>query len=224
MGVALGLLLAFATPSAAKTDFPAPPGARVGVLSEQMSYNGIPMQVRQFKTRRSMDRVLDFYRRLWERDQGGIPGYVESDALPPWTILTRVEDDVVMTVQVAAEGGGAAGYLTMSRVPDADDLPERGEDFPAMRGSIFYNDIKSTDRGKRGRTLQLSNLFNLRGNVNFYRNYYRDRGWSLLVDRAMSEDMHTLAFKKGSETVTVVVTRAQSGESVVMAQTMNEGW
>lgn len=209
----------------AEPKFPPPPGSRVSLVGDRMNFNGMPMKVRQFVSRYGVERVLEYYRHLWSgQTADGLPGLVESDALPPWTILTRMQDDYVLTVQVAPEGSGSAGYLALSRLPEQADTGELGGDFPAMQGSTFYNDIESEDRGQSGRTVQLSNLFNVRGNVAFYRNYFRDRGWSELVDRAMNEDLHTLTFRDGNETVTVVIMRAETGDTLVTVQTIEQGW
>lgn len=222
LALVLGLLAAAVQ---AEPKFPPPPGSRVSLVGEKMNFNGMPMRVRQFASRYRVERVLDHYRTLWGgRAADGRPGVVESDALPPWTILTHMEDDYVLTVQVAPEGGGSAGYLAMSRLPEPSDVGELGDGFPAMQGSTFYNDIESTDRGMSGRTLQLSNLFNVRGNVAFYRNHFRDRGWTMLVDRATNDELHTLTFRDGNETVTLVIMRAESGDTLITAQSMKEGW
>lgn len=223
--LALALLLAMGAPAvAAQPDFPAPPKATIGRMGKNMVYNGVPMDVRQFRSRASVDEVLDFYRREWPAGTRDRPGYVENDSLPPWKMITRVEDGWLMTVQVTAEDGGSSGYLAMSRMPDPDDLPELGEGFPTLRGSTVYQDIRSEDVGKQGRTIQLFNDHSGNSNVIFYRNWYLDRGWKQLMDRDFGARIHTLAYTKGDRTVNLVITQSKGGAAVVTAQIVDRTW
>jgi hypothetical protein len=204
--------------------FPAPPGCRVGLVGEEMIYNGIPMNIRQLKCSSPAEDVLDYYREHWPRGTEDEPGYVESEELPPWTILTRVDGGFLMTVQVTDEGRGAAGYLAMSELPeDPDDLPELGEGFPTLRETQIYNDVKTRDVGKRGRTLQMSNRHSRESNVIFYRNFYRDRGWTVLLDKELGGQITNLAFKNGDESVNLVVTQGEGG-SIITVQLIEESW
>src|SRR5690606_16292412 len=108
--------------------FPPPPDSTIGKMGESMIVNGVPMDVRQFVSRRSVEQVLEFYRQFWPKGTEKEPGYTETDILEPWNMITRVEDGYLMTVQVMDnDGRGSSGLLGMSRLPDPNKLPELGK-------------------------------------------------------------------------------------------------
>lgn len=206
----------------AAPDFPPPPDSTLGRPGDNLVINGVPMDIRQFISRRSVDEVLEFYRNFWPKGTKKEPGFTETDALTPWNIITRVEDGYLMTVQVTVNGDhGSTGLLGMSKLPDPENLPKLGKGFPKMRGSYIINDIHSKDIGKRGRTLQLSNEFSVENNANFYRDHYTNKGWGTDMDQAVSGgDTQTLRFSSGNKNVSIVIHRSQQG-SIVIAQTEN---
>jgi len=152
----LALTCAFwatALPAQARPRLPAPPDTTVESVGENMTVNGIPMDIREFVSEQGSGVVLDFYRNFWPRGTLAQPGFTETDALPPWRILTRVDDGFLMTVQVTDDpGGGSRGYLAISRLLNPDHEPRIGAGFPVMQGSVVYNDVVSNDPGKAGRT------------------------------------------------------------------------
>lgn len=216
VGLALYLLV-LAPGSQAAPDFPAPPRAQVQWVSSNMVYNGRVMQVRRFDSRLPARRVMEFYRNTWKDGSRDRPGFIESDAMTPWRMISRLTDEHLLTVQVMAEGNDSTGYLTASSLDDMfDDVDKLGDDFPMMGGSKVVNDIKTPDTGKKGRTLFLSNEFTVNGNANYYRDYYDLRGWR--VDMDQSPDMgkqHVLAFSKGRQQVNIVITRREDRSFIV---------
>jgi len=202
--------------------FPPPPDTTIGKLGESMIVNGIPMDVRQFVSRRSVEQVLEFYRQYWPKGTEKEPGYTETDILEPWNMITRVEDGFLMTVQVMDnDGRGSSGLLGMSRLPDPNKLPELGKGFPKLKGSYVMNDVVTKDIGKHGRTLQLANRASVENNANFYRDHFVNQGWGIDMDQVISGgDTHTLRFSQGKKNVNIVIHRAEKGVFVI-AQTEN---
>jgi hypothetical protein len=219
----LTLLLAFSQPVIARPDLPPPPRATLGKLSEKsMVVNGIPMDIRQFRSELSTERVLNFYRHRWPKGTEEQPGYVETDALPPWQIITRAEGRYLMTVQVAQEGTGSSGYLAIGKLPDPNRLPDLGKGFPKMRGSVVTNEIISRDIGKKGRTIQIMNKFSVSSNTHFYRTYFTNRGWDIGMDREMSgARTHTLTFRDGNKNVMLSISGSIEKFTYIVAQTIN---
>lgn len=204
-------------PAAAGEDFPAPPRAQVEWVSSNMVYNNRTMQVRTFKSRLPAERVLEYYRNLWQDGFKGRPGYTETDTMQPWRIISRITDDHLLTVQVMSMGNDSKGYLSASPLGEIFDEGEPlGQDFPMMQGSKVINDIKTPDAGRDGRTLFLSNDFSVNGNANYYRDHYDLRGWKIDMDQAPSTgDQHVLAFSKGRKKINIVITRKQDRSFVV---------
>ena len=200
--------------------FPPPPGSKIGLMAESMVFNGLEMDVRQFNSKRSVEEVLEFYRQFWPEGTKEQPGYTETDALEPWHLITRVEDGYLMTVQVTAAGQrGSTGLLGMSKLPDPENLPKLGNKIPKMSGSRVFNDIKTKDPGKNGRTVALINDFTIENNANFYRDYYSGHGFGLDMDTTVSGgDSHAQRFSKRGQVVTIVITKTAEG-TVVVTQT-----
>ena len=198
--------------------FPPPPGSKIGLIAESMVFNGIEMDVRQFNSKRSVEDVLEFYREYWPAGTEKQPGYTETDALEPWQLITRVEDGYLMTVQVTAAGRrGSTGLLGMSKLPNPEKLPKLGKNIPKMSGSRVFNDIKTKDIGKDGRTVALLNDFTVENNANFYRDYYSGHGFGLDMDKTVSGgDSHALRFSKRGQVVTIVINKTAEGTVVVI--------
>ena len=220
------LLFLLAMPAFAAPRFPAPPDATVGKLGDEMVLNGIPMHIRQFESRKSVQDVLEFYRDYWPRGTAEKPGFTEIDALAPWKIITRVEGDFIMTVQVTEQGeGGSRGLLGMSKLPDLERPPvETGKDFPKMKDSIVINDIESRDTGKRARTLQLANRYSVESNANYYRDHYINRGWTVEMDKNLGGgNGQAQRFAQDNRTIIISINKYKHG-SIIVAQFEAPSW
>ncbi len=222
VSILLTCLLLWSGMVLAAPKFPPPPGSKIGLLSESMVVNGIEMDVRQFNSKSSVEEVLEFYREFWPKGTEKQPGYVETDALEPWQLITRVEEGYLMTVQVTAAGSsGSTGLLGISRLPDPENLPELGKGIPKMSGSEVFNDIKTKDIGKKGRTVALINDFTVENNANFYRDYYAGRGFGMDLDKTVSGgDGHAQRFSQRGDVVIIVINKTAEG-TVVVTQTEN---
>jgi len=109
----------------------------------------------------------------------------------------------------------------MSKLPDPENLPKLGNNIPKMSGSRVFNDIKTRDPGKNGRTVALLNDFTVENNANFYRDYYTGHGYGLDLDKSVSGgDSHAQRFSQGRKVVTIVINKTAEGTAVV-AQTEN---
>ena len=214
------LIILWSGVALAAPKFPPPPGSKIGLIAEHMVINGIEMNVRQFNSKRSVEEVLEFYREFWPKGTEKEPGYTETDALEPWQIITRVEEGYLMTVQVTAAGQkGSSGLLGISKLPDPENLPKLGKKIPKMSGSKVFNDIKTKDIGKNGRTVALVNDFTVQNNANFYRDYYTSQGYQLDLDKTVSGgDSHAQRFSQRGDVVTIVISKAAEG-TVVVTQT-----
>ncbi len=206
--------------------FPPPPDATVGMLGESMVVNGLPINIRQFRSKKSVHDVLEFYRQYWPKGTEERPGYTETDILEPWQIITRVEDGYLMTVQVTEQGeDGSQGLLGISKLPNPEKaLPKPGKNFPKLNGSTVFNDIESRDIGKRGRTVQLHNTYSVETNANFYRNHFSNQGWIVDMDKGFSGgNSYAQRFSQGDKNVIITINKAKHG-SVVVAQTEQDTW
>lgn len=212
-----GLILGSVHGASATPDFPPPPRSQVEWVASNMVFNNRTMAVRTFESRLSAERVLEFYRRRWERDIDDRPGYQETDAMEPWQIISRIDDKYLLTVQVMSKGTGSSGLLSASPLDQVfQEQGQLGHGFPMMSGSQVINDIDTPDLGKTGRTLLFSNSFSINGNANYYRDWYKGRGWRLDMDHASKPgQQHVLAFTRGREKVNIVISRGDGGSLIV---------
>ncbi|MGE3775004.1 MAG: hypothetical protein AB7I32_18920 [Gammaproteobacteria bacterium] len=199
-------------------DFPAPDDATVSQVAEEIVVGGRHMTVRAFTTEDSVEDVVDFYEDEWQDPPvDGAPGYaLDSETIAPWTLLTRVEDDYVMTVQVMErKPDGAFGFLALGRLPEPGERPRAPPVPPAMQGSEVISNILSKDKGQEGQTAMLHNDKSLESNLTFYRNHYRD--WRIDIDRGVDRGkMHALTFTRGREQVVITIQTGRDGSHIVM--------
>ncbi|MEL0082703.1 MAG: hypothetical protein VW985_06645 [Gammaproteobacteria bacterium] len=194
-------------------ELPAPPQATVEIVAAASSMNGAPITTRKFSVESSVEEVLEFYRKEWAKPIDGHPGFVEG-RLNQWQIISRIDGDFLLTVQVREpQYGHASGFLSVS------DFRKRtrvlsSKTFPLMRDSVVVNDITSDDPGKRGRTFLVRNEFSIRSNAAYYRDHYLHRGWQPDFDQPLKGG-HVLTFKRGGETVNIVVQSFGEGTYIV---------
>jgi len=203
-------------------DFPAPDDAKVSQVADSMTVGGRTMTVRAFVTDDSVEQVVEFYQELWkEPPVRGAPGVAyEPDAIAPWHLLTRVEDDYVLTVQLQpTASGGAYGYLATGRLPEPGKPPAPPPEPPSMQGSTVQSNITSNDPGKSAQTAMLSNESSLESNVNFYRSHYS--GWRKDIDQAMGNGkLHALSFSRGRSQVIITIQSSGRGGSKMVVNSV----
>ena len=203
--------------------FPLPPNSESMSISQKLVVNSIPMQTRQFTSKLSEERVVEFYKDLWQKDlEPGVPGYQISKMMPPWVVISRIEDEHLLTVQVKKVNSGSIGYIAIS-----DLIPNKkytiGKNIPKPNKTHILNDIYSEDGSKKGRTTTLKNAHSLSSNVNYYRNYYDQRGWLEVMDHEVAIDhSYTLRYRNMNKHITLVITRGD-GHTYITAQHVSEG-
>ena len=219
-----GVLLGASSGVRALPDFPAPPRSQVKWVSKDMVINGIATEVRQFYSKWNMEKIAEFYRKEWQYLDGRKPGFTESNAMAPWHLITRIEDGYLMNAQYQqADDGGTWGYLSISKLPPKDAKPNPRDKPPAMRRSHVMSSVKTEDPGQSGRSFVLRNDYSLSTNVDFYRNYYKRRGYGVQADRTLKEgNVHALAFRNRLREVTIVITGDHQESQVVFNEVNHE--
>ena len=221
-GILLAVLFISEIVYAQSDDFPAPPSASIEWVSKDMNLNGMPMAIRHFRTNDSVEDVLWFYRKVWQEPvMPELPGFVEATS-GPWWVISRLESDRLMSVQVQPleTGQGAWGYLGDSALDKATKENKPGDGFPMMQNSNVLNDVKSTDKGKSARTLQISNAFSIDANASYYRNHYANSGWTALMDEN-SNNTWVQTFKNGRDQIQLII-RRDDGVTIIIANNVRE--
>ena len=209
-------------------DFPSPPGAAVEWVGQNIEVNGIKSSIRAFHSDKSIEKVVEFYRREWKRPvEKGKPGFMETIDAAPWYIISRIEDNYLLTVQVQVQKNDKSaswGYLSTSPLPgNKSDKPvQLGSSTPKMPDSHVLNEMKSNDPGKKATTLIISNNHSVGSNAAFYRNHYQGQGWTVETDRKLgADDAHSLVFKSRRNRVTIMILNDKNATRVVVNSVKN---
>ncbi len=193
--------------------FPTPSGAKLLYVAPDIVLNGVPMSIKEMRTKDAPDAVLAFYRGEWGQRK---PGSFETPT-QDWRTIATFEGRCYYTVQVRPEGGGTYALLGVSRKPDVQPQSP-GAGFPMPMGSKVYNDLTHRDGPKSGRTVMLGNARAPQQNVLFYREMFEREGWVSLVDRQVETEKgpaHMMLWKRGLEEASVTVQRVGNRTTVV---------
>ena len=214
--VAAMVLFASSVWSLGAPDFPPPPDAKVETVSASGSMNGVPISTRRFSVELPGEQVLEFYRKLWRKPVGGHPGFTEG-RINEWQIISRIEGDYLLTVQVAeASYNQSSGYLALSDYRDRVRVVSSRK-FPQMRDSVVVNHLTADDPGKKSETLLIRNEFSPTSNATYYRDHYLHRGWNSRVDQPM-EGGHVMSYQRDDETIDIVIQQFGEGTYIVANQ------
>ncbi len=205
-------------------EIPVPKNAQVSLVGQNMTVGGKTMTVRQFYSRDKLAKVKEFYYRRWAKgEQRDMPGYLETHDMPPWHIISRLEEGYLLTVQIQAAGGGTRGYLGTSKLIQEAPKLSNYDSVPRMAGSEIVHDMQTRDVGQSGETLMLSNKHSLSSNTNYYKNYYLQRGWRTDLDQAIpASNMHILAFTNGQEKINIVLTGDNNNTKIVVNKVVHD--
>lgn len=220
----LGLSL-FSLPvlAADAEEIPVPNWVKRAPVGKKMVIKGLPSTVHFFEAEKGLEEVLRFYRQRWEKGKGMKLGYREVE-IPPWTIISRLSGGGRYLLTVQAQGDGpfqSMGYLAVADLKGLKKIPEPGRDVPKMKGSQVIDDLTSYDPGKKARTLMLSNTFSVESNSEFYRSYYKMRGWGTLLD-ASNDGGQALAFGRFGKEAHIVISQNFGSTQVVINLVEND--
>lgn len=209
------LFLGNAVVAQAKPDFPEPPTSTVTWVGKDITWNGIPMQVRKFTTTKSRLKIRNFYKKKWQRPvEKGKPGFIE-DIIPDAWLISRLEDGYLMTVQIKKSGIETWGYLGLTNLDDMGGST-LAKSFPQMSGSQIMNEVKHNDPYRKATTIMLANNFSVSSNVEFYRSHYQGAGWNVVMDQFGSGGTtHTFIMNKNGAEVSLTVVRTNLGSQIV---------
>lgn len=227
IGAWLVFLLLPQSTLAGKPKFPPPPNSSIEQVATNLNVNGINSDIRAFHSKDSIEDVVEFYRKKWKRPiKKGMPGFVETIDAAPWYIISRIENEYLLTVQVQVQANNKSaswGYLSLSPLPDANaTAPELGKKTPKIPGSIVMNEMQHNDPGKKATTTILSNTHSVKNNADYYRNFYHGKGWKLETDQQLGQDDgHSLVFKTRRNRVTIMVLKDEVYTRVVVNSVKN---
>lgn len=155
------------------------------VVSDGMIVDGVKMQAWDFKSKKSLDFNLDFYKNSWMEDSEKYT-HVQHNG---WDIINAVINNVIYTAKLKSAGESSSyGYIAMTSKLDAklNSLNKQIKDFPQPNNTQLIREIKSIDGAKKSSTLILSNKLSVLRNLSFYDNYYKKFNWT--INKSMYKD------------------------------------
>lgn len=202
-----------------KVMFPPQAEAKIN-LADEMFVNGVPMQISMFKTRLSVEQVLQFYRNRWASD------FSES-VYEPWRQISHYKNKYFITIQLRSADVISNGFETLGRV-NVSYFDEKAQKvtkaFPMLSDSKIINDIETLDNDKKGRTLILLNRQSLDSNVRYYREHFTKNNWTQVTEQQVGEAGHISIFKKSEDEVTINVRSVDGGSSVLVNEVLKKTW
>lgn len=125
------------------------PEMRGNWVARRMAYNGVPMSIRSFSSKRSAEDVIQYYESRWKTFTGA---HIQRSRADGMETLGVRSDGYYYTVQVRDDGANAQGNLVVTR-----DLqkakPDIETDFPLVPGTEVLVKTESLDVGKRAETV-----------------------------------------------------------------------
>ena len=174
---------------------------QVQIVMDNANYNNRPMKVRSFYAHSSNHEVITYYHRRW-KDR------YDDTAFGIWDQVTTLNDDCMMTVQVAAESDSTShGRLIISNPPTGNPRAELGEGVIAPAESVVVSDLMTEDGPKAGRVTMLTSSLSTAEVLEYYLNEMSSKNWHL--ERRFREGGHAvLVFRKGLDISNILVTPA----------------
>ena len=164
---------------------------------ERLVYNGVPMSIRNFASRRPAQDVLNHYERMW-KSRG-------SDQISH----SRVEDfdsvgfkgrEYFYSVRVRNTQFGSEGSLVVSRALDRVEDAGRHTEFPIVPGSEIVSTIEALDRRTRAETVVSTNGRSVSSNEMWFRRQLSGEGWA---EERLAEQLpgarRVITFQRGTQ-------------------------
>ncbi|MES2771213.1 MAG: hypothetical protein V4623_04430 [Pseudomonadota bacterium] len=205
-------------------DFPIPSNARINLVAQSMLMNGVPMSIKELRSKQSPKEIQLFFRAQWSaRGQKMLESEIKQGQTS-WQTLASQEGDCFFTVQTQADAqGGTYALLGVSHTPQ-DTAATPGNAFPMMSNSRVFNDLAHQDGKKTARTLLFDNPFSPASNAIFYRNTLSLQGWQNRVDRQVAHASGTSqiqVWQRGVEELSISIDQ-RDGKTRMVAQLVNQ--
>lgn len=198
------------------------PGMEIIWTADRMVYNGMPMKVENFKCECSVEEILAYYRGRWEKERKKV---VEND-LGVYLQIGFADRKFFYAIVVRPDSldfEHAVGRITISEMPNARmKRYVMGNGVPKPADSHIINDVQDAMPGKRSRTILMSNDGTVQENADYYRNYYRSKGWKSYL-RPINNEIGAQAISYSLENKDVnIVIHTRDGRSQILFNQVTE--
>lgn len=196
-------------------DFPVMDEMSVFSLIENSVQNNRPLRVRGFTADVNREQVINYYHREWD-------GEVDDSTYGQWDQISTLNDDCMMTVQVARVAGGTTeGRLVISNVPTAAANEAVGADLVKPVGATVVSDLRTEDAHKNGRVAVITAEGSPVEVARFYLSQMINKGWGL--ERRFEEGGGmVLVFRRGLDSTNILLLKSLSGTQVLINEELVE--
>jgi hypothetical protein len=188
---------------------PLPPQTDTTDVAQHIVFNGLDMRAQVFRSQQSSADVVAFYRKAWGRE-------MVVNTMGNAQVIGRREGDYFITLQVSDVGDGSKGNVGIIDVASAPKDFVAGQGLPRPMGSKVFNDISYPDDPVPARTVAMRNGLSLQQNATWYRERLAGEGWKPADTERCGSDNCVLRYDRGDSHMTLVMTRADAGQSQVM--------
>lgn len=190
------------------SDFPVMDDMKIYSVLEDAVHNNRPMMVKGYTSPSSPDDVAAYYHRHWE-------GEYANSQYGMWFQIGHMEEECLMTVQIAHNGDSSQGRLVISNVPQIAPDAELGEDLVMPVGSVVVQDLATRDGNKQGRVSVLACGESPSELAQFYLGEMDVRDWRL-QQNFREDGTYVLVFRKGLDQTNILIMPAGEFTQVVI--------
>jgi len=216
MRIFLLLMLTLSSGHAATIQkFNFPPDTQSWWVSQGTIHNGQVLYIKRFKSNKSVDSVIDFYKSNWKTDSE-IPDFMES-AVNGWRMISQLKENqqLVVQVQSSLQSGGSEGMISLMPlgVDNSGGVRHADKFTPMMRGgeliSTTYSNSPTT--AKTQTQIFSGHPSSIAARL---KHYVKGRGWSL-QDEYSHKDSVTQRFESAKRQLDVALVRIAGSKTLV---------
>ena len=215
----LMIAAAIVTPKASSADLSGgiaglrlPPKLQLTPVGDEMTVNGLRMQVAYFQADQSLQTLSDEFRhRLGSGRQQQASG---------WVVLSWRDESRLLSIQLRAHGSvGTQGLIAISDVFEAmrRRRPQPRPEFPLPSGTSLIQVLQANDLGAKSHTVILQSEHSPRDALNFYRSHFRRRGYEPVTHASLGHVRQGGAMVLGRGGELINVAAAERGGSTLIA-------
>lgn len=162
-------------------DVPAPPLADTWWISKSMRMNGLPMTLKNFRSKLSPEDVCEYYRR-------NARVHSNSEILRrrrgPWSMLSIKSQHDLITIQVRPTPLGSEGTITVSPPPETVQLEVRTE-FPRPGATSIVNLQEFDDAGAQAEHICMTSGRSVGVEAQAFVQKLEGSGWQIIMKEPM---------------------------------------
>lgn len=200
---------------------PTPNGMHLSWVGQEITHNGMPMNILHFSTSKKPASILEYYRKAWaEPVSENAPGFVEN-TVDQWQVVSRLDGGQNLVVQVKAkEGGGSEGYLSQMNVSGRVAMKD-AYDFPKPRESVLVSHTVGEDFKGDALTLVITSALSVDEVSRYYLKTLKSKGYNAQFNQKESGN-HALFFLGKNKKIDVAIGPIEAGGSAIFVNILNE--